>query len=286
MQEYAYEYADFWYSLPQPVQTAGGCWIVRAGQNEAKPNYWVGPKIIDQVSLHWIVQGKVRVSTGQRTMELTKGDLFAIFPGRPYVYETLQEADEKPLKMIWLAMEGSQLPYLVAQLGLTMDTFWLKGIANTEVVRTLRAILQVVSQPDKDALRETSLLYDLFWKMNHVSVREEPVRREGWLDDVKDYLDLHASENIRIEDAARLVGIHRSHLYAAFRGKFGLSPQQYLQKIRLEKGASLLRETCLSVTEIGLSLGYPELYSFSRSFTKYFGISPSSYRAEHCGENG
>ncbi|MDD9267314.1 AraC family transcriptional regulator [Paenibacillus sp. GCM10023248] len=280
MQEYAYEYADFWYSLPHPVQMAGGCWIVRAGQNVAKPNYSVGPKMIDQISFHWVVKGEVRVSAGKRTVELGKGDLFVIFPRRPYVYETIHEAAEKPLEMIWLAMEGGQLPQLVAQLGPTPDTFWLKGVANSEVIRSLRTILQTVSQPDKDVLRETSLLYDLFWKMNNASVREEPVRREGWLDDVKDYLDLHAGENIRIEDAARSVGIHRSHLFACFRSKFGLSPQQYLQKIRLEKGANLLRETNLSVTEIALSLGYPELYSFTRAFTKYFGIAPSSYRAQ------
>lgn len=180
--------------------------------------------------------------------------------------------------MIWLAMEGNQLPYLTAQVGLSSDSFWLKEIMNLEVVNTLRCILEVISLPEKDDLHEQSLLFDLFWKMRNASTRLTSTRKAYWLDDVKDYLDLHATEHIRIEDAARLVGIHRSHLFASFRKKFGVSPQQYLQKIRLTKGTSLLRETALSVTEIALSLGYPELYSFTRSFTKYYGMSPSSYR--------
>ncbi|MBP1962770.1 AraC family transcriptional regulator [Paenibacillus aceris] len=285
MQEYALEYADYWFSLPHPLQTAGGCWIVRAGQNEAKPNYMVGPKVINQTSIHWILQGKVRVSSNNRTIGLSKGDLFCLFPKQTYTYETIHESDEKPLKMVWLAMEGNQLPYLTAQLGLTTDIFWLQEIVNSEVANALRSILEAVSQPEKDALQEQSLLYDLFWKMNKASTRLAPTRKANWLDDVKDYLDLHATEHIRIEDAARLVGVHRSHLFASFRKKYGVSPQQYLQKIRLTKGASLLRETVLSVTEIALSLGYPELYSFTRSFTKYFGVSPSSYREKMNGLN-
>ncbi|BFT71101.1 AraC family transcriptional regulator [Paenibacillus sp. P36] len=278
MQEYALEYADYWYSLPHPLQTAGGCWIVRAGRNEAKPNYMAGPKVINQTSIHWILQGKVRVATNNRTIELVKGDLFCLFPKQTYTYETIHESDEKPLKMVWLAMEGSQLPYLTAQLGLTTEIFWLQQIINSEVGEALQNVLEAVSQPEKDALQEQSLMYNLFWKMNSASTLLVRARKADWLDDVKEYLDLHATEHIRIEDAARLVGVHRSHLFASFRKKYGVSPQQYLQKIRLTKGASLLRETTLSVTEIALSLGYPELYSFTRSFTKYFGSSPSAYR--------
>ncbi|NOV03964.1 AraC family transcriptional regulator [Paenibacillus planticolens] len=283
MQEYTLEYADYWFSLPQPVQTAGGCWIVRAGQNEAKPNYVAGPKVINQTSFHWIMQGKVKVSTNNQTIVLSKGDLFCLFPHRSYTYEMVQHSEAKPLKMVWLAMEGNQLPYLTAQLGLTTETFWLKEIVNNEIVSALRSILEAVSRPEKDAFREQSLLYDLFWKMMNATIRSAPARKAGWLDDVKDYLDLHATEQIRIEDAARLVGVHRSHLFTSFRKQFGVSPQQYLQKIKLEKGASLLRETALSVTEIALSLGYPELYSFTRSFTKYFGVSPSTYRGRVIG---
>ncbi|NQX71383.1 helix-turn-helix transcriptional regulator [Paenibacillus alba] len=91
--------------------------------------------------------------------------------------------------------------------------------------------------------------------------------RSNWLENMKNYLDLHFTENIRIEDASRQVGIHRSHV--AFVKKFGCSPQCYLQKLRMDKGARLLRESDLSVTEIALSLGYPELYSFTRAFTKF-----------------
>jgi AraC-like DNA-binding protein len=63
-----------------------------------------------------------------------------------------------------------------------------------------------------------------------------------------------------------------------FSAKLGISPMQYLQRLRMRGGANLLTETDLSVTEIALSLGYPDLYSFTRAYRKYYGTSPTEFR--------
>src|SRR4051812_29649355 len=128
MEEYAHEYADIWLSLPQEVLTTGGCWVVRAGRNVAKPNYYVGPKVIEQYSINWILQGNVRVKANGQTVDLQQGDLFCIFPGRPYIYETRSGDSEPPLKMVWLALEGAQLPWMLLDLELSVDLFWARGI--------------------------------------------------------------------------------------------------------------------------------------------------------------
>ncbi|MNY65272.1 HTH-type transcriptional activator RhaS [compost metagenome] len=95
---------------------------------------------------------------------------------------------------------------------------------------------------------------------------------------MKDFFDLHYTEHIRVEDAAAHFGYHRSHVYAAFLKAYGVSPQRYLAGKRIEKGAELLKTTSLSVTEIAYSLGYSELYAFTRAFTTYMGVSPRTYR--------
>ncbi|GFZ79612.1 hypothetical protein GCM10008018_26450 [Paenibacillus marchantiophytorum] len=280
MQEFGNEFADFWYSIPQDIQTAGGCWVVRAGQNIAKPSYHVGPKVIEQISIHWILQGSVRVTNGHQIVILSRGDLFCLFPGISYVYETMEASNTLPLQMAWLAMEGDQLPLMLADLGLSTAVFWTKGIVNPTVIGAIHSVLELFEKQEHDPLREQSLLFDLFWKMKISAKGSTSVAGTHWLDQVKAYLDLHFTENIRIEDAARQVGIHRSHLSVAFVKKFGCSPQHYLQKLRMEKGARLLRECDWSVTEVALSLGYPELYAFTRTFTKYYGVSPRAYKGQ------
>ncbi|MDR6551111.1 AraC family transcriptional regulator [Paenibacillus qinlingensis] len=279
MQELEMEYANVWLAIPRPFQSASGCWVVRAGQNLAKPSYHIGPRVIEQTSFHWVMQGKVRVTSLDLTVELSEGDLFCLFPGLPYVYETMQSDDGiPPLKMIWLAMEGEQLPLLIAEFGLRASKYWLHDIVSNEVGESLRSVIGAISGAKKDMFLEQRALSDLFYKMNLQINRSSSKEKENWLAQVKDFFDLHYTEHIRVEDAAQHFGYHRSHLYTAFLNKYGISPQRYLARKRLEKGAELLKTTTLSVTEIAYSLGYSELYAFTRAFTSYMGVSPRAYR--------
>lgn len=277
MQEFAHEYADMYYALPSPLQSAGGCWIVRAGRNRAKPNYLVGPKIIEVHSLHFVLDGKVSLSCAGNTVELEKGDLFCLYPGRPYVYET-KSGTKPPLQMVWLALDGEQVPLLIAALGMTARQPYLTQAVDYEVRAVIKQILQQFINEKPEPLHLQSLLYTLFWKLKRENAAVHSDVKKHWVTQVKDYIDLHYTENIHIEHAAKLVGVHRSHLTSTFTQQYALSPMQYLQKQRMERGAQLLKETGLSVTEIALSLGYPELYSFTRAFKRYFGISPKAYR--------
>lgn len=279
MQELEMEFAQHIFAIPGPFQTASGCWVVRAGQNIAKDNYHIGPKVIKQTSFHWVVQGAVRVTSLDITVELREGDLFCLFPGQPYVYETMQGSEgDTPLKMIWLAMEGNQMPLLTTELGLKPDRYWLNGVMTNEISEALRSLLGVIAAKRSNVFLEQRLLSELFYKLNLQVNRAISKEKENWLEQVKEFFDLHYTEHIRVEDAASHFGYHRSHLYAAFLKKYGISPQRYLAAKRLDKGAELLKTTSLSVTEIAYSLGYSELYAFTRAFTTYMGVSPRAFR--------
>ncbi|MEO7197376.1 MAG: helix-turn-helix transcriptional regulator, partial [Solirubrobacterales bacterium] len=65
-----------------------------------------------------------------------------------------------------------------------------------------------------------------------------------------------------------------------FRRAFGESPHVYLLTRRLERAASLLRNTDHSVTDICFSVGLRSLGSFTTSFTRTFGLSPAAYRTD------
>ena len=95
----------------------------------------------------------------------------------------------------------------------------------------------------------------------------------------KDLADTRYFEPLDVDDLAREAGLSRAHFSREFRRVFGESPHAYLLTRRLERAATLLRNTDRSVTDICLSVGLQSLGSFTTSFTRMFGESPTAYRA-------
>jgi AraC-like DNA-binding protein len=97
----------------------------------------------------------------------------------------------------------------------------------------------------------------------------------------KDLADARYSEPLGVDDLARAARLSRAHFSREFRAAFGESPHQYLLTRRLERAAALLRTTDHSVAEICFSVGLSSVGSFTTSFGRMFGRSPTAYRAAH-----
>ena len=78
---------------------------------------------------------------------------------------------------------------------------------------------------------------------------------------------------------ADAAGLSRAHFSREFRRAFGESPHAYLLTRRLERAAALLRDSDRTVADICLSVGLTSIGSFTTSFTRMFGRSPTAYRA-------
>ena len=94
----------------------------------------------------------------------------------------------------------------------------------------------------------------------------------------RDLADAKYAEPLSVDDMARAAGLSRGHFSEKFRGAYGISPHAYLLTRRLERAASLLRNTDRSVAEICLSVGLTSVGSFTTSFTRTYGMSPTAYR--------
>jgi AraC-like DNA-binding protein len=95
----------------------------------------------------------------------------------------------------------------------------------------------------------------------------------------KDLADAHYDDQLGVDDLARAAGLSRAHFSREFRRAFGESPHAYLLTRRLERAASMLRTTDRSVAEICFSVGLVSVGSFTSSFTRTYGMSPTAYRA-------
>jgi AraC-like DNA-binding protein len=97
----------------------------------------------------------------------------------------------------------------------------------------------------------------------------------------KDLADARYFEPLGVMEMARAAGLSRAHFSREFRRAFGESPHAYLLTRRLERAAALLRDTDRSVADICFSVGLRSVGSFTTSFTRTFGRSPTAYRAAY-----
>ena len=97
----------------------------------------------------------------------------------------------------------------------------------------------------------------------------------------RDMADARYFEALDVGDLAAAAGLSRAHFSREFRRAFGVSPHAYLLTRRLERAAALLRNTDRSVAEICLDVGLTSVGSFTTSFKRAHGMTPTAYRTAH-----
>jgi AraC-like DNA-binding protein len=96
----------------------------------------------------------------------------------------------------------------------------------------------------------------------------------------KEFIELHYMENISVKQVAAFAGLHWAYFSKVFHEHVGTPPGQYVRMLRMNKAAELLAHSAMSVSEIASSLGFLDLYSFSRAFRNYYRVSPSFFRKQ------
>ena len=95
----------------------------------------------------------------------------------------------------------------------------------------------------------------------------------------RDLADARFAEPLTVADLARSAGLSPAHFSREFRRAFGESPHVYLLTRRLERAAAMLRTTDHSVADICSEVGLSSVGSFTTTFKRVYGRSPTAYRA-------
>lgn len=106
---------------------------------------------------------------------------------------------------------------------------------------------------------------------------------EEWIAGVAEYIDRHYAEPLTLQALADVGHGSPYHLHRTFKKVTGMTPVAYIRRTRLEQAKRLLLSTDKPVTEIGLSVGMPNLSYFITLFKQNNGCTPAAYRMRNGG---
>jgi len=92
------------------------------------------------------------------------------------------------------------------------------------------------------------------------------------------YMNSHYAEKIKIEDLAAKAFLQTTYFSNLFSKQFGMGPQKYICRIRINNAQNFLEHSKFSIKQIAEKVGYDDELYFSRLFKKYVGLPPTLYR--------
>jgi AraC family transcriptional regulator len=104
---------------------------------------------------------------------------------------------------------------------------------------------------------------------------------ERRLQRVLQFVDENLQNSIALKDLAAIANLSPFYFSRAFRKLTGSSPQRFVRHRRLERAKEFLVDGSVSLADIALSCNFSSQSSFTRAFTRAFGIAPGEYRENH-----
>lgn len=135
-------------------------------------------------------------------------------------------------------------------------------------------------QPDTGSVGD-SYLHPFTSGIKRASYRDRPGLCDWQLKRVVAYLAMRIDASVRVSDLAAEVGLSSSHFARAFTIRLGLSPYNFIMKLRIERASELLLASDKSLAEIAFNCGLSDQAHFSRLFRRFVGTTPSRWRREH-----
>jgi AraC-like DNA-binding protein len=190
-----------------------------------------------------------------------------------------------------LALTGTKFGGGIAQCGAArhLEQFLPADPTIGQLLRARGAAGAMPEQPARLYLRFLDAAIRT-WVAIHTPVADAGSRRTcqrlpKWrLKRVRDCVETHMGESIRLADLAKAAGLSRMQFAATFRAQEGMSPHEYLMTRRIQRAQSLLSDTDAAIVDVALSVGFRNQAHFTTVFRRYTGHTPHRWRVTQCTE--
>lgn len=215
--------------------------------------------------LHYVLEG----SGFFNDFSVKNGQGFLIRPMQSVEYH-FDEID--PWKYFWVVFEGEYADQ-ICQKYIKTDThgIFTYGFCQNLIFQ----IGKIFSEKFPLGEAEAMSLFFYLLSMHKVSL---PRSDNHYVTEAQNYIHLNFHRPLTVKEIAASQNIADRYLYNLFIKYQGVSPKQYLNKVKLQNALELLRKSDCTITEVAISVGFDDVLQFSRFFARQMGISPSAYR--------
>ncbi|NCB92975.1 MAG: AraC family transcriptional regulator [Clostridia bacterium] len=242
----------------------------------------------DLVEIVLVTSGHGRYSIGGTLYPIQKGDLMIYNSG---VVHDEPSGPEDRTRRYCCAISGIKLAGL-RENALTKDeespVFHLPDKVWPRMEQLMETLFSSLVAGEESACHYLMMaLLELCWSALHRANSNEAELEPNILGRrIKEYIDSSYMEDISLGSIAQKLNISQYYLAHVFKDMTGYSPMQYIVRRRIGEAQTLLISTHLSVTDIGIRVGYDNPSHFNQLFTKNVGMSPREYRRNYIVSEG
>ncbi|HFI2472755.1 TPA: AraC family ligand binding domain-containing protein [Streptococcus suis] len=250
------------------------------GAEQCDSGYSFGPTIRENYVLHFITNGKGKITIDGETTNLQAGDLFVLPKNQSIFYQ----ADEnEPWTYTWVGFSGSRAETILSQTRL-LEKYFLHSHLESEILKKMIDINQteVQSLPMITELiligHLNQLLAALVQEFPFESLKESSTLAKNYVHHAIKLIHSQYNSPIKVNEIADHLALSRSYLYKIFKQETGYAIKDYILQIKMKRSCQLLEDPSRNITEIAYSVGYQDPLTFSSAFKNYFHMSPTDFR--------
>ena len=232
------------------------------GFEKCLPGHSFGPSVRTHWLLHYVVSGCGIFEREGKIHKIKARDIFVI----PPFMKTFYKADEKePWEYIWVGFTSNmKLPEILK--------LPIISIAGSEIIFKDMLTCRNIENG------RTEYLCGKLWELLSLMLEESGENKVDYIKKAKNIMRSEYINGITVSKVAKMLNLDRSYFSTLFKSKTGISPQKYLIDLRLDKSAELMILHGETPTTAAFSVGYDNIYQFSKIFKKHYGMSPKAYQ--------
>lgn len=244
--------------------------VVYAGPENATPGSRFGPVIRSVYIIECCTGGRGSVIINGKEFDISAGDCYVLLPGDAVIH-TSDAAQTR--EGFWCALDGVSIGAYLKSMGITSEAPFAPQELFLDICRWMEQLtLQWQCRDAGAQLRQTACAYGLLGTM--LKNRTAP-KKSSLIDKAIGFMQTNYPEPLNITMLAQEVGLERTYFSELFKEKTGLSPYQYLTRLRIQKACQLIAQGH-SITQTAYLVGM-EPHNFGRVFKKEMDRSPRDY---------
>jgi AraC-like DNA-binding protein len=225
-------------------------------------------------ALHIVTQGTGEVHVNGKVFVARPGSVFGFAPDEEVWYH---DRPGKPWTYTWINFVGRRAAELSARLG-GSDHTWCRDDLAVAVAHGICDEIEAAYRSEEYSWCFPTLAA---WRLlDGLSPRATGAERERHVAAaVRGILDAQFAAPLKLGTLARQLRVDRSTVFRQFHRLYGSTPKAYLDRVRLDHAAVLLRDGTRTVADTARACGYASAQRFAKAFAQRFGTPPSRFRA-------